>query len=602
MDGLTEGGLQCIAEFVLSLIEEVDSLDGKNEEKCRQVFREIFSVGFQTTLKLTIDYDPSSKLPASFNRALERNVSKFSQQEQDLCKTLYGVEVASAKPANTFVETINAPDSATVSRDLGWIRRLLVRETIEPNDEKKIRDKLLEPIFSQVFGQIPGDLRTNFLREIRTNLAKFSVENQKAICHGVDKLDLELMKCLDLLGAELSKWLDFSKKENWPPICTSRLSSLLKSILASPFRVAYQNLPPNATSAHCKENFLLILAICLSHASKRFDNDEIANLSKQLRDQFFLVNIHGDLMDKWLKTRIEVANEEFLKSAHKVSANPDNHSTFLARLQLVLQPGKWTSIEDWTLERELVTLFGEPGVTVQHAVTPHSLAKALSILGVPDNIHVFETIARIPTTREEKRPEARSVEEKFKRVLEAYPPNLPFFPGPHGAYKFGRLDIILQALQGGKLRVSFGDINGEWKEMDADKFIQEYGPREAPGAAYTALHGQPPPLTLDQRLHAAVHNTAVQGPPAPLLTGAPIGAAHAAPVINATGPPASEVHHTGHPSAPPAQAYPYPSHNPYPYPPQQVQQGGYRPFPSHPPYQASTGAGAPPESHQTQSV
>jgi len=546
MDGLTEGGLQCIAEFVLSLIEEVDALDAKNEEKCRKIFREIFSVGFQTTLKLTFDYDPSSKLPASFNRALERNVSKFSQPEQDLCKTLYGVEVACAKPANTFVETTRAPDSAMVSRDLGWIRRLLGREKLETDDEKKIRKKLLDPVFSQGLIQVSGDLRTNFLRELRTNLAKFSADNQKAICHGVDKLDQELMKCLDQLGTELSKWLDFAKKENWPPICVSRLAKLLKSILDSPFRVAYQNLPPHADSAHCKENFLLILAICLSHASKKFDNEEVRNLSKQLRDQFFLVNIHGDLMDKWLKTRIDVANEEFLKSAHKVSSKPDSHSTFLARLQLVLPPGKWTSLEDWTLERELVTLFGEPGVTVQHAVSPQSLAKAVTILGVPENIHVFDTIARMPTTREEKRAEARNLEEKFRRILESYPPKLPFYPGPHGAYKFGRLDIILQAVDNGKLRVSFGDINGEWKEMDADQFIQEYGPREAPGAAYTALHGQPPPLTLDQRLLAAVQNTSMAGTaPPPLLTGGPLGGNHVTPasagidgigVLNGTNP------------------------------------------------------------------
>eukprot|EP00397_Hematodinium_sp_SG-2012_P027315 GEMP01028694.1.p1 GENE.GEMP01028694.1~~GEMP01028694.1.p1 ORF type:complete len:691 (+),score=151.96 GEMP01028694.1:175-2247(+) len=491
MDGVNEAGLQCIAEFVGSLVEEVDGISSANEDRARRVFREIFSSGFQTTLKLSTDYDPNSKVPLSFSRALERNISKFPTQEQHLCRTVYGIEAPDAK-ANAFVET-NASDSAIISRDVGWIRRLLQRNALQAEDAIKIRNKLLDPLFSEGFSQIPSDFRTTFLRELRTNLVKFAPDDQRAICQHVEGLDLEIIKLLDILGSELSKWLEFAKKQNWPPHAMPRLISLLKSILAVPFGVAFKNMPTTSAAIATKESFLLVMAICLTHASRRFENAEVVHLIEELRHQFFYVQSHGDLMESWLKNRIKVVNEEFLLSATKMTANAKNHAALLARLQLVLTPGKWTSLEEWAVEQELVTLFGS-GTTPQHAVIPQTLAKALSLLGVPHNVHIFDTIARIPTTRDEKRQEPRGPDERFKRCLEAYPTQLPFILSPYGAHKFGNLDITLQELPDGGLQVAFGDEHGRWRELDADHFIQEYGPRQAPTASYEAVHGRPPPL------------------------------------------------------------------------------------------------------------
>jgi len=485
MDGVNEAGLECIAEFVNSLVDEIDGIESADEDRARRVFREIFSSGFQTTLKLTKDYDPSSKIPSKFSRTLERNVSKFPSQEQELCRAVYGIE-APAEKAIAFVET-KGSESAIISRNLGWIRRLIERPTLPQEDAAKIRDKLLNPFFVDGFSQIDGDYRTNFLRELRTNLSKFSPEDQRAISLGVDGLDHEIISLLDMSGNELSKWLEFVKKQNWPANSMTQLIPLLKSILSLPFGTAFKNMPTTKTGITKKESFLLIMAICLTEAARRFNTVEVVQNIKDLRHHFFFVEAHGDLMESWLKNRIKVVNEEFLQSATKVTSDTKNHSALLARLQLVLRPGKWTSLEEWAVEQELVTLFGSR-TTPQHAVTPQTLARALTLLGTPENIHIYETIARIPTTRDEKRPEPRSPDERFKRCLEAYPEQLPFNLSPYGAHKFGNLDITLQEHPDGRLQVAFGDEHGQWREMGADDFIQEYGPKQAPNATTDALH------------------------------------------------------------------------------------------------------------------
>merc|ERR1719449_417477 len=81
----------------------------------------------------------------------------------------------------------------------------------------------------------------------------------------------------------------------------TQLIPLLKSILSLPFGTAFKNMPTTKTGITKKESFLLIMAICLTEAARRFNTVEVVQNIKDLRHHFFFVEAHGDLMESWLK-------------------------------------------------------------------------------------------------------------------------------------------------------------------------------------------------------------------------------------------------------------------------------------------------------------
>jgi len=347
--------------------------------------------------------------------------------------------------------------------------------------------------------------RLSFFSDLRLNLFKLPDSAQRSLVEHFLELRTEVARLVDTMAQEISRWLDEEKGAaqggRQRDALLKKLRALFQATLSAPFLATYRHLEAAEKKKRGKEAFLLKIALCLRTCleKKLAALPELTEQITQLRRHFFCIEGYGDMMEDWLQNRIKQLNEEFVQRAAAV-ISAGSLTEVLARLRRRFRPGRWMSLSDPQLEEDMFALFLDNAFP-KHVISPESVAKVLKKLSSygGGNFHVYVDIARTPPTSRPTyigSPPQDAAEVALLEVLQRFPPFGPLRRGVSGRpslLSFGRGEVEFILRSGSLFARPSPNERRPLVELPAEEFFEQYGPKEFPSAAVSAVRASSDP-------------------------------------------------------------------------------------------------------------
>lgn len=553
--------LRSISDFTDSLVRELQNVKGSKPSKA--LMRELLSPGVQRTLNIG-----PAEGKKRFIDALHGQIHKFILQDQQSLAKVFPVEIsddysflsafggygneADAKdddddevlivaekpptaPPQALVVvapvlSVGCPVSHATLEDLR--RRLAALPVVVGPHADDLLRRLLDEDLQRAVRDSDEKNRAAFFGDLRLNLFKLSEPAQRTLLERFAGLKADVVRLVESMTQEVSKWLDeekvASQRGNVTPLLT-KLKSLFKATLSVPFLATFKHLDVNEKKG--KEAFLLKVALCLRTCKEKHfaELPELCEQVTELRKQFFYVEGYGELMEDWLNSRITQFNEDFEQRASSVLVT--NLSGVMARLRRTFKLGQWISILEGKFIDDMYQLFLDSAFP-KHVLTSRALVKVLKKIASSSgcDFHIYGDIARLPPAAPSYHGASAqdAIDAHVIEVLQRVPPFPALRKVGSGLYQFGRVQVEFALLGNGNLVARTTNNEGGLSELSAEGFFGKRGPEEFPSAAVMAVqsssqHPGGPPSTAIEMPGVLPAGAGISLPPSLPMSGAAPG-------------------------------------------------------------------------------